>query len=102
MLKSFAKGIALVHVALFVLFVLYLQFGTSDGQSRLLWTIWLPIDFPVSLITIAGLDLVQGDSELVSTFRRVLPFFVHGFLGPVWWYFLVMLIGRLFSRLGRS
>ena len=101
MLKSFARGIALLHVALFILFVLYLQFGTSDGQSRLLWTVWLPIDFPVSLITLAGLDLVQGESELASTFRRLLPFFVHGSLGPIWWYFLVMTIGRIFSRLHR-
>lgn len=64
MLKSVAKGIALLHIALCILFVLYLQFGTSDGQSRLLWAIWLPIDFPISLITLAGLDLLQGNPSL--------------------------------------
>jgi hypothetical protein len=101
MSKSLAKWAALIHIGLFVLFVVYLQFGTDDGQSRLLWTIWLPIDFPVSMITLLGLDLTQGGSELMSAFRRFLPFFVHGILGPIWWYFLVSFVGKMLGKLGR-
>ena len=42
--------VAILHTLIFGLFIFYLYFVVDDAQSRLLWVLWVPIDFPVSLL----------------------------------------------------
>ena len=98
---SFAKkigvGLAAVHLVGFILFTLYLH-SSSEGQAPLLWALWLPLDFPVSLIVIKGFDLIPPDSQLGSFLTKWLPYFVHGLLGTIWWFFIPVLISSIFNR----
>ena len=96
--KKIGVGFAVVHIAVFVLFVLYLQLST-EGQARLLWSLWLPLDFPVSLLVIFGFDLISYDSQFGSFVGTWLPYFVHGVLGTMWWFLIPIVIGRIFNRL---
>jgi hypothetical protein len=97
MSKKIGYMAATIHVFLFICFVFYINFGTKDGQSRLLWALWLPIDFPISLIVLKGFHLISGESNYMSQIRIWLPWFVHGILGPIWWFYLCRFIGKLFS-----
>ena len=59
--RKIGIGLAVVHSLAFLLFVLYLN-TSSDGQVRLLWALWLPIDFPVSLLVTTGFDVLSSDT----------------------------------------
>ena len=96
--KKIGFGFAAAHLLAFILFVLYLHLA-NDGQARLLWAFWLPLDFPVSLLVIKGFDLISPDSQLGSFFRVWLPYFVHGVIGTVWWFFMPVVIGSIFNKL---
>ena len=96
--KKIGVGFAAVHLVAFVLFALYLYLAT-EGQARLLWTLWLPLDFPVSLVVIKGFDLFSPDSQIGSFVRMWLPYFVHGVLGAIWWFFIPVVIGSIFNKL---
>lgn len=96
--KKIGVGFASAHLVAFILFTLYLHLST-EGQARLLWTLWLPLDFPVSLFVIKGFDLISPDSQLGSFVRMWLPYFVHGVLGAIWWYFIPVLIGSALNNL---
>lgn len=101
---SLAKKIGVIfsgaHLIAFILFVLYLH-QSHEEQSRLLWTLWLPLDFPVSLLVITGFDLIPHD-QLGSIVRTWLPYFVHGILGTIWWFFIPVVVSSVFSRLFRK
>jgi hypothetical protein len=85
-----------IHFFLFIAFAAYLKYGIDDGQLRLLWAIWLPIDFPVSILVTKGLSVTQ--SELL---RFWFPYFVHGLLGTVWWFFIPKIITAVFDQTNR-
>lgn len=98
---KFGAGFAMVHLTVFVLFVIYLQLST-EGQARLLWALWLPLDFPASLLVVFGLDLISYDSQFGSFVGTWLPYFVHGVLGTIWWFFIPIVVGKIFNRLLKS
>jgi len=97
--KTIGISLAIIHICAFILFVLYLHFGTDDGQARLLWALWLPIDFPVSMIVPFGFKLISSASPFGLEIRTWLPYFVHGVLGPIWWYFIPRIIGYIFIKI---
>lgn len=84
--------VAILHTLIFGLFIFYLYFVVDDAQSRLLWVLWVPIDFPVSLLVGLGLDFIPSNHVIGSTIRFFLPHIVHGVIGPIWWYFLISFI----------
>jgi len=92
---------AMLHLIAFLIFVGYLN-GSNDGQAILLWTLWTPVDFPVSMTVPLGLDLLPSDDGIGSTARRALPYFVHGVLGTAWWYFLPVLVYKVFQKIVRG
>jgi hypothetical protein len=49
----------IIHSIVFLVFS-YDQLTSGEAQSRLLWTLWLPIDFPISLLTIFGLNYIPA------------------------------------------
>lgn len=99
--KKFGVVLAIVHLLVFIIFVTLISLS-SEGQMRLLWAIWLPIDFPVSLLVIWGFDFIPIESSVGSFIRTWLPYFVHGILGTMWWYFIPIIIGKLFSKVGNK
>jgi hypothetical protein len=99
--KKVGIAFAAIHLLVFAIFILYLYLS-SEGQTRLLWALWLPLDFPVSLIVIAGLDWIPSDSQLMGATRELLPYFVHGIVGTIWWFFVPIIIGSLFEKLAKK
>ena len=93
---------ATVHLIIFIIFVYFIHVISTEGQSRLLWTIWLPFDFPISLLVSFGFDLIPPDNGTGSTIRYWLPYFVHGGLGTIWWYFIPVILRSFFLRIGRK
>lgn len=88
---------AFLHIVIFVLFLIYMHVIVSDGQSRLLWIFWIPLDFPVSRIVY---DLFfEYLNDLDNGLGFYFPYFVHGILGPIWWYFVVRFLVFLFSQI---
>jgi hypothetical protein len=95
--RIIGAALAVLHSLAFLAFVAYLH-QSQDGQAILLWAIWVPVDFPVSLAALAGFELLPSDGSLGSAFRRALPYLVHGLLGPIWWYFLPFLMKAAYDR----
>ena len=89
--------LAVSHLLAFLAFIAYLH-QSQDGQAILLWTIWIPVDFPVSLTTLAGFELLPSDGSFGSALRRALPYLVHGLLGTLWWYFLPFLAKAAYDK----
>lgn len=79
MSKRVGVILAVGHTLLFLFFLLYLNLAVDDGQSRLLWALWLPIDFPISLLVPFILDAVPRDSEFRGIIISYLPHIIHGF-----------------------
>ena len=99
--RKVALVVAGIHLIFFLLFVAFLHLTKQDSQSRLLWLIWVPLDFPISLIVVKGLQYIHGDGLLFSLLRFYLPYFVHGVIGAVWWYSLIRFVAFSFGRLGK-
>jgi len=102
MSKIIGYTLAILHVFIFTIFVLYINLAHDDGQLRLLWTLWLPIDFPISLFVIIGFDIFSGDSYYMSLIRIYIPYVVHGIFAPIWWFYLCRFVGYLTRNLGRA
>ena len=90
--------VAILHTFIFILFIVYLYFVVDDGQSRLLWVLWIPIDFPVSLLVGLGLDFIPSTNGFSSALRTYLPHIVHGIIAPIWWYLLIYFISNLIKN----
>ena len=99
--KLIGTVLAIVHLLAFSAFVLYLH-QSGEGQAILLWALWLPVDFPVSLIVLAGFELLPPDDSIGSAMRRALPYLVHGILGTLWWYFLPFLVAGAFRKITKN
>lgn len=90
--------LAIAHLLAFMAFVAYLNWA-SDGQAVLLWAVWLPVDFPISLLVQAGFELIPSDEAIGSALRRFLPYFVHGVLGTIWWFYVPRLVATVFKKI---
>ena len=75
--------------------------SSTDGQVRLLWAIWLPIDFPISYIVILGLEPTLS-STWGAGLQTWLPYLVHGVFGTVWWFYVPRIIAGFFTWLGKK
>jgi len=93
--------LALMHVIIFVLFLIYLSsVYDRDGQAILLWAYWLILDFPVSLLLLLGWDLMgSSETQIMIFLRYYLPHFVHGVLGTIWWLYLPSFIQKIWWKL---
>jgi hypothetical protein len=93
--KIVAISLATFHAVLFLAFLAYYQdVSHRDGQAMLLWTYWLVIDFPVSLLVPLGWSLIDPDSPL----SRYWLYGVHGVIGTIWWYVLPLIVARVYRR----
>src|SRR5262249_39643928 len=103
--KRVGLVLAIVHLLLFAGFLVWKKaVAAQDGQSELLWIIWIPIDFPWSLCVpllsqLAGDELISPTQRGISGILYFLPHFVHGVIGTIWWYYIPRLLTLLFSHL---
>jgi hypothetical protein len=85
--------VAGAHLALVGLFALLIDFGLG-GEGRLLWALWLPIDFPVSLLVDLGFSLIPDGNRYLETLRAWWPMVVHGVFGSLWWFVATVVVVR--------
>ena len=100
--KSIGLFFAAVHFFLFILFVGYIHLLVKDGQTQLLWIIFLVVDFPVSLVTLLAYKLLPYGTDFANMARFITPYIVHGIIGSMWWYFLPQIISHLFKKIGHK
>lgn len=93
-----AAALATLHLLAIIAFAIHVH-QSNESQEILLWTLWTPIDFPISMFVPWGLEVLPSGSEWSSTFRLVLPYFVHGVLGTMWWFFLPFIFSWLFRKI---
>ena len=98
-----------LHAAL-VVFVLYAIVFATEQDWPMYWAIFLPIDFPYSLLVTVGQGVLPHHIALREPFGDVpnfiLPFIILGIGGTIWWFFLPQWILRaaltLLRRVRRS
>ena len=97
-------GAAVLHLALLG-FTVTLILGTSAGDWRAWWMLFLALDFPVSLGVLPVTWLVpasdQGPLRDLSNFWWPLAY--HGVVGTWWWYVVGWAAARkVAAALGRN
>ena len=96
--------LALVHLILSWYIIIGLGLNEPDAQWQLIWIVLLPFDFPFSLLVLFSGYLFPDWSFSsfpypVSEFRSfILPAFVHGIIGPIWYFMLPIFISILRRR----
>ena len=93
--RKYGLLFAVVHVFLLIIFFIYKEFIVNDGQSQLLWIIFLVLDFPVSLVTFFGYDFVPVE---LNAARYYWPYISHLIFGTLWWYFIPRILSWLYLR----
>jgi hypothetical protein len=104
-LATYVVGAVLGLGHLVVSWVIIADLATNvpDAQWQLTWLVFLPFDLPFSLLVFFSGSLFPDWSVSwlpypVSEFRSfILPAFVHGILGPAWYFVLPVGIGRWIS-----
>ena len=100
---SYRLGIILcfIHLVLSWWIIVSLGLNEPDSQWQLVWLFFLPFDLPFSLLVFfSGLIFPDWSFKSipypVGEFRSfILPAFIHGIIGPLWYFFLpVWISGR--------
>ena len=91
--------LSLGHFVLFVVFSVKMNIGSQDAMSGILWDIWRTIDFPVSLLAFYGFIPAPLEWSFTILVKFIYPYFIHGVIGTVWWFFIPVIIGYVFNKL---
>ena len=80
----------------------------NSSKNEIVW-IWMPflaIDFPVSLLSIGGMDFmihVWGEPPYAQSWKESLydnwPTFIHLIIGTIWWYYIPVIGSKLINKL---
>lgn len=92
-----AFAFAGLHLAVFLLFLAVQGFALG-GEGRLLWALWLPIDFPVSILVGIGFDYLPDTDTASKALRTWWPHIVHGLFGTLWWFLVPFFIVKVVER----
>jgi hypothetical protein len=95
--------VALLHL-LGVLATAWYVAESTDGQAPMVWFFWGIVDLPWSVAyvlfghgyTIWAQAHYSGHPVLAQLLY--LPHWLHGIVGTVWWYFLILWVGKLVNR----
>lgn len=79
-----------VHIVLFLLMCLVIN-TSDDGQAPMAWIVFGCIDFPISLLYFY--DWPSFKQPIWATIFYP-PYFIHGFLGAIWWYLVGIFVVR--------
>ena len=99
-IKKVAIASGLLHFVLLLILLLRVEENTLTW----LWVIYFAVDFPVSLVSTLGLDAMAYNwgeplsswPDWKSNTYTYWPAFVHLVLGSIWWYFIPILINKIF------
>ena len=90
---------AVIHLMLFTMFSINMNYGSQDAMSGMLWGLWKTVDFPVSLLAYYGFIPAPMQWGLSTFIRFIYPYFVYGVLGTIWWFFVPIMIGSVFNKM---
>jgi len=104
--KSYRIGIALclIHLVISWWFIIGLAMYEPDAQWQLVWFLFLPFDLPFSLLVLFSGSIFPDWTFTtfpypISEFHDfILPAFIHGILGPLWYFLLPVSISSLRRR----
>lgn len=102
---SYRLGVILCMVHLLISWWVIINIARSqpDAQWQLIWLFFLPFDFPFSLIVlfsglIFSVGSIKGLPYPISEFNSfIVPTFIHGIVGPLWYFLLPVLISHYVS-----
>ena len=92
---------ACLHTVLIAAFLIAFGFSLG-GQVRLLWTLWIPLDFPVSLLVDLGFEFIPKSTSASQVIRTWWPIIVHCILGTIWWFIVPFFLVRRYERRKRK
>ena len=103
---SYLIGAVLSIIHLVVSWRVIISLGLSEpsAQWQLTWVLFFPLDFPISLLLLLGFKIFPGWSFSflrypICEFKGfILPAFIHGILGPLWYFFIPVAISSLWSK----
>ncbi len=106
---SYKLGLVLSLIHLVISWWVIISVGLSepDAQWQLVWIAFLPFDFPFSLRVIFAGDIFPDWSlkgfpyPLGDFISFIVPAFVHGIIGPLWYFFLPVFIDGLMTSKSR-
>ena len=97
--RIIALFFAVIHLILFALFSIKMNFGSHDAMSGMLWGLWETVDYPVSLLAYYGFVSLPLQWSFSSFITFIYPYFVHGVLGTIWWFFIPIMIASVSNKL---
>jgi hypothetical protein len=64
------------------------------------WGVWIVIDFPISILNIVLYNPLISLQAKFPALEYVLypPYFIHGLLGTVWWFYLPRIYYKIKNR----
>jgi len=90
---------AVIHLMLFTMFSIKMNYGSQDAMSGMLWELWKTVDYPISLLAFYGFISAPIEWDISILVKYIYPYFVHGVLGTIWWFFIPVVIGGIFNKL---
>jgi len=105
-IASYKLGLVLclVHLVISWWVIINLAVSQPDAQWQLVWIAFLPFDFPFSLLVLFAGSIFpdwsfRGFSYPLGDFVSfIVPAFVHGIVGPLWYFILPVYIDGFMSR----
>jgi hypothetical protein len=98
-----ALVVAALHLLGVIVTAIYIN-ASTEGQAPFVWIYWAFVDLPWSLAyLLAGpvyahwFEAHTGGHPLAAQFLYF-PYLLHGIVGTIWWYFLVVIVGKLIDR----
>ncbi len=107
---SYRLGLALglIHLVLAWWVIISVGMSEPDAQWQLIWIFFLPFDFPFSRVVFFSPWIFpdwyfRSLPYPMGLFRGfILPAFVHGIIGPMWYYLLPVCISSLKASSGEK
>lgn len=101
--KIFGAYLSGLHLLISFSVIISLATHEPDSQWQLIWIIFFPFDFPFSLVTILAPMIISDFSiyglryPLGEVASFIVPAFIHGIIGPIWYYFIPVLISHYYN-----
>lgn len=104
--KTFWFGciLCILHLVVSWYVILNLAWQEPDAQWQLIWIFFIPFDFPFSLLSFFANWLFpafyfdQLNYPIGDLTGFIIPAFLHGIIGPIWYFFLPLLVKKAFLR----
>jgi hypothetical protein len=104
--QLFGLALAALHAGL-VSYLVWCIFFAGEPDWPMYWTILLVVDFPLSLVAFPvswsiqalGIQASRPNARLLDLQNFLIPLFVLGLGGTLWWFFMPQGIAWIFGRI---